>query len=142
MMSPYDLLLQGSWNAALHQLACRILDMTACQAQWQKEIAIVALPWLQHAIDKWEVIRVKHKDDHLDQALLFMDSEMEVLVHCFDEAGAMSYVHNHKASFISLCLSGSYTESKWIVDQDLHVSHIEYQRQVSGICVASCILVA
>ena len=86
------------------------------------------MPWLQYAIHHWNSITVKHKDDHLDQALLYQDADMEVLLHCFDKAGVQSYVHNHKASFLSYCLSGHYIETKWKVDLHSDATHIEYTR--------------
>ncbi len=88
----------------------------------------MAQPWLKYALEKWDSISVKHKDDHPDQALLYKDDDMEVLLHRFDEEGIQSYAHNHKACFLSLCLSGSYTESKWAVCHDLNGSYVEYCR--------------
>ena len=87
-------------------------DDSKCQLKWQKDFACLAQPWLKCALDSWDSISVKHKDDHLDQALLYKDEQIEVLLHCFDEEGIQSYAHNHKASFLSLCLRGKYTESK------------------------------
>ncbi|DBA66849.1 TPA: hypothetical protein ACH3X2_001983 [Trebouxia sp. C0005] len=106
------------------------LDRTPskCQLKWQKDFASLAQPWLKYALRSWDSISVKHKDDHLDQALLHKDEQVEVLLHRFDEEGIQSYAHNHKASFLSLCLSGNYTESKWAVCHDLNHSYIEYSR--------------
>lgn len=96
--------------------------------RWQKGINSLAEPWLTYAIDSWDILSVKHKDQHLDQALLFKNHEMEVLLHCFDKGGVQSYIHNHKASFLSLCLNGSYTESKWLVDHESLGHHVVYCR--------------
>ena len=110
------------------QMPCRFPERLACSLQWQTDFASVAQPWLEHALHNWQAINVKHKDDHLDQALLYKDAELEVLLHCFDAGGIHSYVHNHKASFVGLCLSGSYIESKWAVDATLPGCYIEYRR--------------
>ena len=102
-----------------------------CQQKWQWDIITAAQPWLEHAIDSWDKITVKHKDEHLDQALLYKDASMEVLLHCFDKHGANSYIHNHKASFLSLCLSGQYVERKWSLDHNSAGSYIECRRYAS-----------
>ena len=99
-----------------------------CQLMWQKDFASLAQPWLKYALAHWDSMTLKHKDDHLDQALLYKDDAMEVLLHRFDDAGIQSYAHNHKASFVSLCLSGTYAESKWAVCHDQNGSYIEYCR--------------
>ena len=98
------------------------------EVQWQQDLATLALPWLQYAIGNWENITLKHKPDHLDQALLFKDSHIEVLLHRFDDSGMQSCIHNHRASFVSLCLTGSYTESKWWVDHQAVGSFTEWHR--------------
>ncbi len=103
-------------------------DDSKCQQMWQKDFASLAQPWLKYGLAHWDSISLKHKDDHLDQALLYKDDAMEVLLHRFDDAGIQSYAHNHKASFLSLCLSGTYAESKWAVCHDLIGSHTEYCR--------------
>ena len=103
-----------------------------CQQKWQMDIITAAQPWLEHAIDSWDKITVKHKDEHLDQALLYKDASMEVLLHCFDKHGADSYIHNHKASFLSLCLSGQYVERKWSLDHNCAGSYIESRRYASS----------
>lgn len=78
----------------------------------------LAQAWVKYAINSWDSIGVKHKDQHLEQALLFKDHHMEVLLHSFNQNGGQSYIHNHKASFLSFCLNGSYVESKWTVDHE------------------------
>jgi len=106
--------------------ACRKKGI--CESQWQEDFTKIAWPWLKHAINEWGTISVKHKEDHLDQALLYKDNDMEVLIHRFDECGVQSYVHNHKSSFASMCLGGSYVESRWHVNSKAAGSYIEYQR--------------
>ncbi|DBB01944.1 TPA: hypothetical protein ACH3X1_000534 [Trebouxia sp. C0004] len=107
-------------------------DDSKCQLKWQKEFVSVAQQWLKYAIAKCDTLTMKHKDDHLDQALLYKDDALEVLLHRFDNTGVQSYLHNHKATFLSLCLSGTYTESKWAVCHDLDGSYIEYCRGHDG----------
>lgn len=55
-----------------------------CQLMWQKDFASLAQPWLKYALAHWDSMTWKHKDDHLDQALLYKDDAMEVLLHRFD----------------------------------------------------------
>ena len=98
------------------------------EAKWQQNLAKAALPWLNYAITNWCTVNTTHKHDHLDEALLFKGRDMEVLLHRFDERGMQSGIHNHKASFVSLCLSGSYTESKWTVDCQAAGSYMECHR--------------
>ena len=98
------------------------------QGKWQQNLAKIALPWLKYAISNWWTLNLTHKHGHLDQALLFKGEDMEVLLHRFDVRGMQSGIHNHKASFVSLCLKGSYIESRWSMDCQAAGSYMECHR--------------